>query len=120
MMIKTLALCDPDLVAGCQLLREGTDERALADPWLAGDKQHLASAAERLLEAAAKLFQLGRAADQSRRLGRHERRRARTIDRRCDRQHQAVAAPMPGFDIARMLGIVAERAPQLLDAGRER
>ena len=36
-----------------------------------------------------------------------------------DRHDQAIAAPVPGFDIARFARVVVERPPQLLDAARK-
>jgi hypothetical protein len=73
-----------------------------------------------MVEAMLKLLKLCEPPDQAQGLGRgHRRELATSIDDRCDRHHEAVTPPVPSLDGVWAPSIIAEHAPQLLDAGCE-
>ena len=122
MMIETLALRDPHAVP-IERVRKGAGERTFADAGFAGHEHHLAPARQRSVEATLKLLHLRRPPDELRWIGRSAGKCSRRLTDFChlrDRHHQPIAAPVQGLDVLRPAGIVAERAPQLLDAGGQR
>ncbi len=96
--------------------QEGLHRRRLADARLARDEDDLALAAPGAIQARAQLRQRALAAHDV--IGPPEARAHRRRVRH--RRDEPVTPPVDGLDVARAPGVVAQRVPDLLDAGGER